>query len=193
MGAPVMIAERMEAGGGGRRPAFRVIEPAPPRAHAHDEDIPRDAAHPGGVNGAAAASLAYLAAAPLLGAAIWLVAGAGGRDATILHAMGTYGAALILFFAGVRWGVAVMKPGGPTVRALGGAALPFALALPLLYPFDPDLRLPALMLTILALLLDDLRATNRGDGAPTWYLAVRLPLTALVMVAFAVALAATAP
>ncbi|MEM6539195.1 MAG: DUF3429 domain-containing protein [Pseudomonadota bacterium] len=142
-------------------------------------------------NGAAAATLAYLAATPLLIGALGLVAREDWNEILVSGLMASYGAALIIFFAGVRWGVAVMKPGGPSMRALGGAALPFVLALPLLMPFDPLLRIPCIMVAMVALLLDDMATTRRGDGAPAWYLAVRLPLTVLVEVAFAVALAAS--
>lgn len=138
----------------------------------------------------AAAALAYFAAAPLIVAALAIVGG----DAAIVPAamtfMGLYGAALIVFFGGVRWGVAVMKPGGPTARSLIGAALPLLAALPLFLPFDPALKFGAIMALIVILLLDDLGATRRGSGAPEWYLGVRVPLTVLVEIAFLVALVA---
>ncbi|MEO1015622.1 MAG: DUF3429 family protein [Pseudomonadota bacterium] len=141
------------------------------------------------VGGAAAASLAYLAAAPLIAGATILVARPLWDADIILGLMASYGAALVLFFAGVRWGVAVMRPEGPTMRSLAGAAIPFIVGLPLLAGFDAELRIGALMALMLLLLMDDLNATRRGDGAPTWYLAVRAPLTALVEVAFLIALA----
>lgn len=103
--------------------------------------------------------------------------------------MTLYGAALIVFFGGVRWGVAIMREGGPTFRALFGAALPLALAMPLLAPIGGVAwKFPAIMALVALLLVDDLNATKRGCGAPQWYLAVRLPLTVLVEIAFVVAI-----
>jgi len=138
----------------------------------------------------AASFLAYLGAAPLLAAALALVGNptniAAGNFITL------YGAALLVFFGGVRWGVAVMKPAGPTMRALLGAALPMLAALPLFAPGDTQTKMLAIMALMILLLFDDLQATRRGDGAPAWYLGVRIPLTVLIEVAFLVALAAGA-
>lgn len=141
-------------------------------------------------NTGAAQLLAYLAAAPLVASALYIVgAGDGGDAAASLMAL--YGAALIVFFGGVRWGVAVMRPEGPTMRSLLGAALPLMLALPLFLPWAQQWKFVAIMALTAALLVDDLNATRRGSGAPEWYLAVRLPLTVLIEVAFLVALVGT--
>jgi hypothetical protein len=140
------------------------------------------------MNGAAIA-LAYLGAAPLLAAALLVVQ--GGALAEIAASLMTlYGAMLIVFFGGVRWGVAVMKPGGPTPRALVGAIIPLLVAAPLFLPGDWMLKTLAIMGVLLLLLVDDLGATRRGDGAPAWYLGVRAPLTVLIEIAFLMALAA---
>ena len=138
----------------------------------------------------AASFLAYLGAAPLLAAALLMIAdpmNAAAESFLIL-----YGAALIIFFGGVRWGVAVMKPNGPTPRALLGAGLPMMFALPLFAAGEATLKMIAIMAFMIVLLIDDLNATRRGDGAPAWYLGVRIPLTVLIEVAFLVALAAGA-
>lgn len=137
----------------------------------------------------AASFLAYLGAAPLLAAALALIAdpAQGGAAQAFLV---LYGAALLIFFGGVRWGVAVMKPKGPTMRSFAGAAAPMFAALPLFAPGEAQLKMIVIMALMLVLLIDDLNATRRGDGAPTWYLGVRVPLTVLIEVAFLVALAA---
>lgn len=135
----------------------------------------------------AAQLLAYLAAAPLIAAALVIVALNGGSG-PIPELMALYGAALIVFFGGVRWGVAVMRPEGPTMRSLFGAALPLVLALPLFLPWTLHLKFVAVMALTAALLVDDLGAARRGAGAPAWHLAVRLPLTVLIEVAFLIAL-----
>lgn len=136
----------------------------------------------------AASLLAYLGAAPLLAAA--LVRIADPTNAAAEEFLVLYGAALLIFFGGVRWGVAVMKPKGPSMRALIGAALPMLAALPLLVAGHPGGNIVIIMALMILLLIDDLRATRRGDGAPQWYLGVRVPLTVLIEVAFLVALAA---
>jgi hypothetical protein len=137
----------------------------------------------------AASFLAYLGAAPLLGGALVMIAdplNAAGAEAFLV----LYGAALLIFFGGVRWGVAVMKPNGPTTRALLGAGLPMLAALPLFTAGDAPIKMIIIMALMIVLLFDDLQATRRGDGAPAWYLGVRIPLTVLIEVAFLVALAA---
>jgi hypothetical protein len=137
----------------------------------------------------AASFLAYLGAAPLLAAALAMIANP--YDAAAAESfLVLYGAALLIFFGGVRWGVAVMKPAGPTMRALLGAALPMLAALPLFTPGAAQVKMIALMALMIILLVDDLNATRRGDGAPQWYLGVRIPLTVLIEVALLVALAA---
>ncbi len=137
----------------------------------------------------AASFLAYLGAAPLLAGALMMIAdpmNAAGAEAFLV----LYGAALLIFFGGVRWGVAVMKPNGPTTRALLGAGLPMLAALPLFGPGEAPIKMLVIMALMLVLLFDDLQATRRGDGAPAWYLGVRVPLTVLIEVAFLVAIAA---
>jgi hypothetical protein len=137
----------------------------------------------------AASFLAYLGAAPLLAGALVMIADP--MNATVAEGfLVLYGAALLIFFGGVRWGVAVMKPKGPTTRALLGAGLPMLAALPLFAAGDAAIKMIVIMALMLALLFDDLQATRRGDGAPAWYLGVRVPLTVLIEVAFLVALAA---
>lgn len=136
----------------------------------------------------AASFLAYLGAAPLLAAALTMIAAP--QNAAAQAFLVLYGAALVIFFGGVRWGVAVMKPEGPTMRALLGAVLPMLAALPLFAPGAVQAKMIAIMVLIFVLLIDDLGATRRGQGAPQWYLGVRLPLTVLIEVAFLVALAA---
>jgi hypothetical protein len=139
----------------------------------------------------AAAFLAYLGAAPLLAAALLMIADPARLGQGVERFLVLYGAALLIFFGGVRWGVAVMKPAGPSIRSLIGAAFPMLAALPLFAPGGATLKIVAIMVLMLALLVDDLGATRRGDGAPGWYLGVRAPLTVLIEVALLVALVAS--
>lgn len=137
----------------------------------------------------AAAVLAYAGALPLVLSAM-LIGLAPGRAAGASAFMALYGTALIVFFGGVRWGVAVMRAEGPDFRSLAGAVAPLLAALPLFYPADLKLKFAAILVALPALLLDDLRATRRGSGAPDWYLGVRTPLTILMEASFLFALAA---
>ena len=152
------------------------------------EDVKRAAPSSDPKTGAAQL-LAYLAAAPLIAASLVIVAGEDRAAEFSAHAMAIYGAALIVFFGGVRWGVAVMKESGPTLRALAGAAVPLIAAMPLFMPIGQPLwKFPVIMAIVALLLVDDLNATRRGSGAPHWYLAVRLPLTVLIELAFVIAI-----
>ena len=136
-----------------------------------------------------AAVLAYAGAMPLIIAAM-LISLAPERAANAARFMAVYGTALLIFFGGVRWGVAVMRPAGPDFRSLVGAVMPLLAALPLFYPSDLRLKFAAIIVALPVLLLDDLNATRRGSGAPDWYLSVRTPLTILMEASFLVALAA---
>lgn len=137
----------------------------------------------------AAAALAYAGALPLVVAAILVWFAQPPLSAQSLAFMAAYGIALLAFFGGVRWGVAVMRPEGPTFANVAGAAAPLALALPLILVDAANARLWVLVIALPVLLFDDLRATQRGSGAPEWYLGVRLPLTVLMEISLLAALA----
>lgn len=127
-----------------------------------------------------AALLAYAGALPLLVAAIvgW-TAPAAVFDIIVSTTI-AYGICLLAFFGGVRWGVAVMRADGPSFAQLIGAVLPVFMAAPLMFIDSPLTKLALLAVIFPALLLDDLRTTRKGAGAPAWYLGVRAPLTALL-------------
>lgn len=95
-----------------------------------------------------------------------------------------YGGALIAFFGGVRWGIAVMRPGGPTFAHLIGGIWPLLVAMPVFLLDDNLVRFLIIVISLPVLLIDDLRATRAGSGAPQWYLGVRVPLTIIMEVAF---------
>lgn len=137
-----------------------------------------------------AAVLAYAGALPLIVAALLVVLRGEDFGAGALFFMSIYGGALIAFFGGVRWGVAVMRPRGPTFRHLFGGVIPLLIAMPIFAIEDIRTRLIVIALALPALLIDDLGATRRGSGAPDWYLGVRTPLTILMELSFLIALAA---
>jgi hypothetical protein len=113
----------------------------------------------------AACVLAYLGAAPLIAAARAVVAAPQPLRPAAQDFLALYGAALLVFFGGVRWGVAVMRPDGPTMRSLLGAVLPMIAALPLFGSGDATIKIVIVMVLMIALLCDDLAATRRGSGA----------------------------
>ena len=136
-----------------------------------------------------AAVLAYAGALPMIIAALltWLRPSDLGANATSF--MLIYGGVLIAFFGGVRWGIAVMRPTGPTFAGLLGGVVPLLIALPVFFLANPNLRFLIIITALPILLWDDLRATRRGSGAPDWYLGVRTPLTILMTLSFAIAYA----
>lgn len=136
-----------------------------------------------------AAALAYAGALPLIVSALLIVVNPDLYGSAARTFMIVYGGGLIVFFGGVRWGVAVMKPGGPTFMSLLGGALPLVAALPLFYPGEIWLKFVLILAALPVLLIDDLKATRRGSGAPDWYLGVRAPLTVLMGFSYLVALA----
>ncbi len=135
----------------------------------------------------AAAVLAYAGALPLIIAALLVLLRPGDLGSGAVNFMLIYGGVLIAFFGGVRWGVAVMRPGGPRFTSLLGGAVPIAIAMPIFFIHDIRLSFLIILFALPILLWDDLRATRRGSGAPDWYLGVRTPLTLLMLISFAAA------
>lgn len=131
----------------------------------------------------AAAALAYAGALPLLLAALMVWARPDDLGPPLTSLIIIYGGVLLAFFGGVRWGIAVMHPGGPTFRNLSGAVLPLMVAMPVFLLPQQAVALAILVLALPLLLADDLKATRKGSGAPDWYLGVRLPLTLMMEIA----------
>ena len=134
-----------------------------------------------------AAVLAYAGALPLIIGALIVWLRPEETAASITNFMLLYGGVLIAFFGGVRWGIAVMRSGGPTFASLLGGVVPLLIALPIFFLDDARLRFLIIIIALPLLLWDDLRATRRGSGAPDWYLGVRTPLTILMSVSFIIA------
>lgn len=92
----------------------------------------------------------------------------------------TYGAAILSFMGGCRWGFAAVGLGaGPTYLGLGLTVLPALLAWAALWAM-PWIGAPTAALLLAAgfaaLYIDDAR-TQASGGAPEWWTALRLPLT----------------
>ncbi len=131
----------------------------------------------------AAAAVAYAGALPLIIGAILVWARPMDLGPKLVELIILYGGLLLAFFGGIRWGVAVMHPGGPTFGNLFGGLIPLFLAVPIFLMENEVLRLAIIVIALPLLLIDDLRATRRGSGAPDWYLGVRLPLTIMMELA----------
>jgi len=138
----------------------------------------------------AAGVLAYAGALPLMASAFLILLRDGEFAAAALNFMAVYGGVLLAFFGGVRWGVAVMRPEGPTFRHLLGGVIPVLMALPIFFLGDITVKIGLIIIVLPILLIDDLGATRRGSGAPDWYLGVRTPLTVLMELSYLFAFAA---
>ena len=132
----------------------------------------------------AAAALAYAGALPLVIAAILIWARPADIGPTLVPISIVYGALLLAFFGGIRWGIAVMGQSGPTFGNLLGGVVPLLVAFPVLLLKGTVMPLAIIVVALPLLLFDDLRATKRGSGAPDWYLGVRLPLTIMLGLSF---------
>ncbi|MHB2166851.1 DUF3429 domain-containing protein [Alsobacter sp. R-9] len=106
---------------------------------------------------------------------------------TFRQALVGYGAVILSFLGGVRWGVG-LRPGHPDrVRLLAVSVIPALAAwVALVLPRPHDLAL--LIACFLALAVADVSMVRRGH-APGWYATLRLGLTAAVVLVLIVALA----
>jgi len=138
-----------------------------------------------------AAFLAYAGSLPTIIAAIciWLRPDDIGFQATTFLLL--YAGVLVAFFGGVRWGIAILRPGGPSFSNLLGGIWPLLIAIPLLMLDDVRLRFLIIIIALPILLWDDLRSTQAQSGAPEWYLGVRFPLTVILETGFILALLGT--
>lgn len=126
--------------------------------------VPRPAAWLGG---AGLLPFAVLALASLVLRGSW--------GETAAQALLAYGASILSFLGGIRWGIAISRPGVPLWRELSLSVLPSLIAwAALLLPRGWGMGL--LALALLAQFWLDLRATREGL-APAWYPSLRLPLT----------------
>lgn len=128
---------------------------------------------------AAATQLGYAGLIPFVGlAALQIVAPAlwpGAAEALLL-----YGAVILSFMGGCRWGFSCAGLGaGPTISALAIAVTPalFGWAALLARPWiGPAAAALLLALGFIGLLMSDFWAARTGD-APDWWPALRQPLT----------------
>jgi hypothetical protein len=113
---------------------------------------------------------------PFVGlAALSLIGPEGWRD-TVLKALAYYGATILAFMGGCRWGFAAAGLGeGPSLKLLGLSVIPSLwawLSLMLPPPFEKEM----LALGLVLLYAADVALKLEG-GSPEWWLRLRLPLT----------------
>lgn len=102
------------------------------------------------------------------------------------QALIAYGAAILSFLGGVRWGLAIAAPGGaPLLAPLAISVVP-SLAAWIALLLSPGHGLILLAAGLAALLAADLRLL----AAPDWYRALRVPLSAGAIVSLLLGLAA---
>jgi hypothetical protein len=142
--------------------------------------------HPGATPGAqaipsAAAVLGYAGALPFVVGATVLWLSDAGMGQAVHFAILTYGAVILSFMGGVRWGLEMVGPHSDAPRAgtLIVSVLPALIAWGALLISRPILQLAILIVAFAWLLLSDRGATRRGE-APAWYPGLRIPLTLTV-------------
>ncbi len=121
----------------------------------------------------AALALGFLGLAPFFAAAAMLVLAPAQRDAAML-ALLAYGAVILSFLGGVRWGLAIAGAAGdrlfwPLLVSIAPSLIGWAAVL-----IGARAGLALLAAGLAVLLLADWRLAS----APAWYRALRVPLSA---------------
>lgn len=113
---------------------------------------------------------------PFVGLSALSLIGPEGWTDTVLKALAYYGATILAFMGGCRWGFAAAGLGeGPSVKMLALAVAPSLwawLSLMLPPPFEKEM----LALGLVLLFAADVKLKMDG-GTPEWWLRLRLPLT----------------
>ncbi|MCI4665294.1 MAG: DUF3429 domain-containing protein [Neomegalonema sp.] len=98
--------------------------------------------------------------------------------ASALHALHIYGAVILSFLGGCRWGFSCAGYGdGATSRALAISVTPSLFAGGALWIGLPNIVGPLLAAGLAAMLIEDWRACRAGE-TPPWWLRLRIPLSA---------------
>lgn len=112
-------------------------------------------------------------------AALWAGYARLGRWAFVaLQALLFYGATIVSFLGGVRWGFELARPGGPDARLLFASVLPQIGAWALVFLPMPAADLPVRFGGLLLLLVVQGAADAASRDFPEWYRTLRVPLTA---------------
>lgn len=138
----------------------------------------------------AAQWLGALGAVPFVALAFIALFVDGAPSMQVSFALSAYGAVILSFLGGIRWGLAVAGFGveggaGASFARLGLSVLPSLVAWVALLIPAPG-RLLLLAAAFAAMLWLDVRATRQGI-APAWYPRLRWPLTTTVVAALVLA------
>lgn len=143
----------------------------------------------------AASVLGYAGALPFILATSIIWFDAGGLRETMLLSIITFGAVILTFMGGVRWGLSMRSPNGPNFLQLTVSIIPAAISwLTLMlanripdYPYLQHAQLTILIISFALLLWSDILAARRGEP-PRWYPGLRVPLTIIVEACLCVSL-----
>ncbi|TVQ59948.1 MAG: DUF3429 domain-containing protein [Rhodobacteraceae bacterium] len=125
----------------------------------------------------AARALGYAGLIPFVGLAGVTLVGPDEWRLLAQGALAQYGAIILSFMGGCRWGFAAAGMGrGPVFAPLALSVLPALYAWGVLVAAAPPLNLAMLAAGLAALLAADL-ALVRAGGAPRWWPTLRWPLT----------------
>ena len=114
----------------------------------------------------------------LAAAALWAGYGRLGRWAFVaLQALLFYGATIVSFLGGVRWGFELARPGGPEARMLFASVLAQIGAWALVFLPMPGPALSVRLGGLLLLLMVQGAADAASRDLPEWYRTLRVPLT----------------
>ncbi len=138
----------------------------------------------------AAQWLGALGAVPFVALAVMALFVDGAPSTRVSVALSAYGAVILSFLGGIRWGLAVAGFGveggeGASFGRLGLSVLPSLVAWVALLIPAPG-RLLLLAAAFAAMLWLDVRASRQGI-APVWYPRLRWPLTTTVVAALVLA------
>jgi hypothetical protein len=124
-----------------------------------------------------AALLGFAGLVPFLGLSLLAVALGGETGALALRGLVLYGAAILSFMGGCRWGFAASGLGdGPVLKPLAVSVLPALWAWAAVWLLPPTLAAGLLAFGFGVLYLDDAKAARLG-AAPGWWARLRLPLS----------------
>jgi hypothetical protein len=124
-----------------------------------------------------AALLGFAGLIPFFGLSLAAIALGGETGTLALRGLVLYGAAILSFMGGCRWGFAAAGLGdGPVLKPLAISVLPALWAWAAVWLLPATLASGLLALGFGALYLNDTKATRSG-GAPAWWARLRLPLS----------------
>jgi hypothetical protein len=135
-----------------------------------------------------ASTLGLAGLTPFLALSLLVLATSGETGAWALRALVLYGAVILSFLGGCRWGFAAAGMGaGPTLPLLGLSVAPALAAWAAVLFLPMSLAAGVLAVCFGAVYLSDVALTKQG-GAPAWWPRLRLPPTVGAMASLLLAM-----